>query len=105
MHAWRSAGDAEGVDSTDLAFTLGIGLLVGVLGHLVMPRRRDVPLWFTVLLSLVATVLGGVVADAIGVDESPGFEWAERTLQAAFAIATVLNVRTVAGIARVIRHR
>jgi uncharacterized membrane protein YeaQ/YmgE (transglycosylase-associated protein family) len=92
------------VDLTDLVFALAIGVLIGALGHLVMPHRPAVPLWFTVLISFIAAVLGSLVAGAVGVGDSQGVEWVERTLQLVFAIATVLNIRTLAGLARVSRH-
>jgi uncharacterized membrane protein YeaQ/YmgE (transglycosylase-associated protein family) len=98
------AGDGGGVDFADLVFALVIGVLVGALGHLVMPHRRAIPLWFTMLAGVIAAVLGSLVAGAVGVGDSQGFEWVERTLQLVFAIATVLNIRTLAGFVRVSRH-
>lgn len=98
------AGDGRGVDLTDLVFALVIGVLIGALGHLVMPHHRVVPLWFTVLTGVIAAVLGSLVAGAVGVGDTQGFEWVERTLQLVFAIATVLNVRTLAGLVRVSHH-
>jgi uncharacterized membrane protein YeaQ/YmgE (transglycosylase-associated protein family) len=92
------------VDLTDLAFALVIGVLIGALGQLVMPHRRAIPLWFTVLAGVIAAVLGSLVAGAVGVGDGQGFEWIERTLQLVFAVATVLNVRTLAGLMRVSRH-
>jgi uncharacterized membrane protein YeaQ/YmgE (transglycosylase-associated protein family) len=93
------------VDVTDLLFALAIGALTGTLGHLAMPHRLRVPLWFTVLAAVIAAVLASLVAGAIGVSETPGAEWAERTLQLVFALATVLNVRTLASLSRMSHRR
>lgn len=101
-HAWWNAG---GVDVNDLLFALAIGVFTGTLGHLAMPHRLRVPLWFTVLTAFVAAVLASLVAGAIGLGDSPGVEWAERTLQLVFASATVLNVRTLASLSRISQRR
>ena len=42
------------------------GLVVGVLARLVVPGRQHLSLWMTVALGLVGSVVGGVVANALG---------------------------------------
>lgn len=42
------------------------GLVVGVLARLVVPGRQHLSLGMTVLLGLVGSVVGGVVANALG---------------------------------------
>lgn len=42
------------------------GLVVGVLARLVVPGRQHLTLWMTLLLGLVGSVVGGVVANALG---------------------------------------
>jgi uncharacterized membrane protein YeaQ/YmgE (transglycosylase-associated protein family) len=38
------------------------GLIVGLLARLAIPGRDPMPLWATILLGIVGSVLGGVVA-------------------------------------------
>lgn len=42
------------------------GLVVGVLARVAVPGRQDLSLGMTVLLGLIGSVVGGVVANAIG---------------------------------------
>ena len=45
---------------------LVFGLVVGVLARLVVPGRQHLTLWMTLLLGLLGSVVGGVVANALG---------------------------------------
>ena len=42
------------------------GLVVGVVARLLVPGRQHLTLWMTLLLGLVGSVAGGVVANALG---------------------------------------
>lgn len=42
------------------------GLVVGILARLVVPGRQHLSLWMTLLLGLIGSVVGGVVANALG---------------------------------------
>ncbi len=42
------------------------GLVVGVVARLLVPGRQHLTLWMTLLLGLVGSVVGGVVANALG---------------------------------------
>lgn len=42
------------------------GLVVGVLARLLLPGRQHLGLWLTLALGLVGSVIGGVVANALG---------------------------------------
>jgi uncharacterized membrane protein YeaQ/YmgE (transglycosylase-associated protein family) len=93
------------VDGIDLIFALIIGALGGTLGHLLMPRNREVPIWFTAVSGFLAALLASLVATAVGVSDTNGFEWVERTLQLVFVAATVLNIRALAALTRATRRR
>jgi uncharacterized membrane protein YeaQ/YmgE (transglycosylase-associated protein family) len=41
-------------------------LVVGVLARLVLPGRQHIGLWLTLLLGLIGSVVGGLVANALG---------------------------------------
>ena len=45
---------------------LVFGLVVGVLARLLVPGRQALSLWMTLLLGVIGSVVGGVVANAIG---------------------------------------
>lgn len=42
------------------------GLVVGIVARLVVPGRQHLSLWMTLLLGLLGSVVGGVVANALG---------------------------------------
>jgi uncharacterized membrane protein YeaQ/YmgE (transglycosylase-associated protein family) len=50
----------------DVVAILLTGLIVGALGRLAVPGRDPMPLWLTVLIGIVGSFIGGVVAIAIG---------------------------------------
>ena len=45
---------------------LVFGLVVGVLARLAVPGRQHLTLWMTLLLGLLGSIVGGVVANALG---------------------------------------
>lgn len=42
------------------------GLVVGALARLLVPGRQHLSIWMTLLLGLVGSVVGGIVANALG---------------------------------------
>ncbi|NJP35621.1 GlsB/YeaQ/YmgE family stress response membrane protein [Micromonospora thermarum] len=62
-----------------------IGLIIGALGRLVVPGKQNIPIWLTLLIGVVAAILGTLVAGALGVDDTRGVDWIELAIQVAFA--------------------
>lgn len=62
-----------------------IGLIIGALGRLVVPGKQNIPIWLTLVIGVVAAVLGTLVAGALGVDDTAGIDWIELALQVVFA--------------------
>ena len=54
-----------------------IGLIIGALGRLVVPGRQSMPIWLTMLIGVVAALVGSLVARAFGVQNTPGVDWIE----------------------------
>lgn len=63
-----------------------VGLILGVLAKLFLRGKQAVPLWLTILVGIVAAVLGNYVATLFGVAETFGFDWTRHGLQLLFAI-------------------
>ncbi|MET7375845.1 GlsB/YeaQ/YmgE family stress response membrane protein [Micromonospora arida] len=78
-----------------------IGLVIGALGRLVVPGKQNIPIWLTLLIGVVAAILGTLVAGALGVDETSGIDWIELILQVAFAAVGVAIVAGARGRRRV----
>jgi uncharacterized membrane protein YeaQ/YmgE (transglycosylase-associated protein family) len=77
-----------------------VGLVIGALGRLVVPGRQKISIWLTMLIGVVAALLGTLLASLIGVADTKGFDWIELAIQIALAAGGVLLV-TRAGISSI----
>ncbi len=69
-----------------------IGAIIGALGRLVLPGRQSMPIWLTVVVGIIAALLGSVIANALGVETTAGVDWIEifiQVLLAAIGVAIV----------------
>jgi uncharacterized membrane protein YeaQ/YmgE (transglycosylase-associated protein family) len=69
-----------------------VGLIIGALGRLVLPGRQDIPIWLTILIGIVAALIGSLIASALGVGETRGIDWIKLIIQVALAAAGVVLV-------------
>jgi uncharacterized membrane protein YeaQ/YmgE (transglycosylase-associated protein family) len=80
---------------TGIITALIVGIIVGALGRLVVPGRQNIPIWLTMVIGVVAALLGTVIARAIGVADTKGFDWIELLFQVVLA---AIGVALVAGL-------
>jgi len=71
-----------------------IGAIIGALGRLVLPGRQSMPIWLTVVVGIIAALLGSVIANALGVQTTAGVDWTEIFIQVVLA---AIGVAIVAG--------
>jgi uncharacterized membrane protein YeaQ/YmgE (transglycosylase-associated protein family) len=71
-----------------------IGAIIGALGRLVLPGRQSISIVLTIVVGIVAALLGTVLANALGVNYTPGIDWIELFIQVGLA---ALGVALVAG--------
>ncbi|MGX1128462.1 putative membrane protein YeaQ/YmgE (transglycosylase-associated protein family) [Streptomyces glaucescens] len=64
---------------------LVIGIVIGVLGRLVVPGRQRIGILWTILVGIVAALLGSALAAALGVGDTNGVDWVEWLIQIALA--------------------
>jgi uncharacterized membrane protein YeaQ/YmgE (transglycosylase-associated protein family) len=69
-----------------------VGLIIGALGRLVLPGRQDIPIWLTILIGIIAALIGSLIASALGVGETRGIDWIKLIIQVALAAAGVALV-------------
>jgi uncharacterized membrane protein YeaQ/YmgE (transglycosylase-associated protein family) len=70
-----------------------IGLIVGALGRLVLPGRQSIPIWLTIVVGIVAALLGTALARAIGIPTATsGIDWLELLVQVILAAVGVAIV-------------
>lgn len=67
------------------------GLVVGVIARLLVPGRQRLGIGMTLLLGLVGSVVGGVVANALGT----GDIWELNIIGSLVAIATAVVLITI----------
>jgi uncharacterized membrane protein YeaQ/YmgE (transglycosylase-associated protein family) len=69
-----------------------IGLIIGALGRLVVPGKQNIPIWLTLVIGVVAALVGTFLASLVGWDETTGIDWLELILQIALAAGGVALV-------------
>jgi len=80
------------VTVTGIISALIVGLIIGALGRLVLPGRQAIPIWLTILIGIVAALIGTFLANALGVGDTAGVDWIELIIQIALAAAGVALV-------------
>ncbi|WP_067502069.1 GlsB/YeaQ/YmgE family stress response membrane protein [Actinoplanes sp. TFC3] len=72
-----------------------IGLVIGALGRLVVPGKQNIPIWLTILIGIVAALIGTFIAAGLGVADTGGIDWIELLIQVVLA---AVGVSLVAGL-------
>lgn len=62
-----------------------IGIVIGVVGRLVIPGRQRIGILWTILVGIVAALIGSAIAGAFGVADTDGVDWIEWLIQIALA--------------------
>jgi uncharacterized membrane protein YeaQ/YmgE (transglycosylase-associated protein family) len=65
------------------------GAIIGLLGRLLLPGRQNISTLMTILVGIAAALIGGVLADWLGVGETAGIDWIKHFIQIALAILFV----------------
>ncbi|MEV5895757.1 GlsB/YeaQ/YmgE family stress response membrane protein [Nonomuraea fuscirosea] len=74
-----------------------IGAVIGAIGRLLMPGRQAIGWILTIVVGIVAALLGTLLAQVLGVETTPGIDWIELVMQVVLAI---VGVGLVAGLRR-----
>ena len=98
-----TAPEEDSMTVTGIITALIIGLIIGALGRLVVPGKQNIPIWLTMVIGVVAALLGTVIARAIGVADTKGVDWIELLFQVVLAAIGVALVVGVAGRRRITR--
>jgi uncharacterized membrane protein YeaQ/YmgE (transglycosylase-associated protein family) len=85
------------VEVTGFLTAIIIGLIIGALGRLVVPGKQNIPIWLTLVIGIVAAIIGTLLAGALGVDDTDGVDWVELILQIGVAAAGVALVAGIMG--------
>jgi uncharacterized membrane protein YeaQ/YmgE (transglycosylase-associated protein family) len=80
-----------------IIWTIIIGLVLGVLGRLILPGKQNIPIWLTILAGVVASIVGYLIAGALGVATTSGVDWAELIIKIVLAVAAVYAATALYG--------
>ena len=72
-----------------------IGAIIGALARLVLPGKQSIGILLTIVVGIVAALIGTFIARAVGVATTNGIDWIELLFQIVLA---VVGVGIVAGI-------
>jgi uncharacterized membrane protein YeaQ/YmgE (transglycosylase-associated protein family) len=80
---------------TGIITAIIIGAIIGALARLILPGKQNIPIWLTIVVGIVAAILGTFLARAIGIPTATsGIDWLELLVQ---LILAVIGVAIVAG--------
>jgi uncharacterized membrane protein YeaQ/YmgE (transglycosylase-associated protein family) len=88
---------------TGIITAIIVGLIIGALGRLVVPGKQNIPIWLTIVIGIVAALLGTVIARAVGVADTKGIDWIELLFQVVLAAVGVALVAGIGGRRRMTR--
>jgi uncharacterized membrane protein YeaQ/YmgE (transglycosylase-associated protein family) len=74
-----------------------VGAIIGALGRLVLPGRQSIGMGMTILVGIVAAIIGTVIAGALGVQHTPGIDWIQLFIQVILAAVGVALVSGTGG--------
>ncbi|MBT2420760.1 GlsB/YeaQ/YmgE family stress response membrane protein [Streptomyces sp. ISL-22] len=72
-----------------------IGVVIGVLGRLVVPGRQRIGVLWTILVGIVAALIGTALAAGLDVADTKGIDWIELAIQIGLAALGVAGLDRV----------
>lgn len=73
---------------TGIITAIVIGLVLGVLGRLFAPGKQDIPIWLTIVVGIVAALIGTAIVGSMR--DTDGIDWVELLVQLVLAVIGVL---------------
>jgi uncharacterized membrane protein YeaQ/YmgE (transglycosylase-associated protein family) len=69
-----------------------IGGVIGAIARLIVPGKQNMSIGLTIVIGIVAALLGTLVAWLFGVSSTKGIDWIQWVLQIGFAVVGVFLV-------------
>jgi uncharacterized membrane protein YeaQ/YmgE (transglycosylase-associated protein family) len=73
------------------------GTVLGFLGKLLLPGRQNIPWWATIGAGIAAALIGGLIADWLGVGDTAGIDWIRHGIQIVLAVLAIWLVARLMG--------
>lgn len=80
---------------------LVVGLIVGALGRLAVPGKQNIPIWLTMLIGVVAAMIGLAIAEPMNIGVGEPFNFIRLIIQVALAAVGVVAVVALKGRSKV----
>lgn len=74
-----------------------VGIIIGALGRLFAPGKQRISILVTIIVGILAALLGTWIASALGYDETSGIDWIELIIQVALAVIGVIIAARLLG--------
>lgn len=72
-----------------------IGLILGALGRLFAPGKQNIPIWLTILVGIVAALIGTAIVGPLR--DTNGLDWIELAAQVVLAVVGVMGAAAIYG--------
>lgn len=66
------------------------GIIIGPLARLAMPGKQNLSLGMTIVVGAVGALVGGFIAQALGVGETSGIDWIKHAIQVGVAALAII---------------
>lgn len=63
-----------------------VGTVIGVIARLLLPGRQQITLLATITVGFVAALIGGLIAQWLGVGDTEGIDWIKLAIQVGLAM-------------------
>jgi uncharacterized membrane protein YeaQ/YmgE (transglycosylase-associated protein family) len=73
------------------------GIIIGPLARLAMPGKQGISLGMTILVGAIGALVGGFIAQAMGVGETDGIDWIKHAIQVGVAALAIIVYANMGG--------
>jgi uncharacterized membrane protein YeaQ/YmgE (transglycosylase-associated protein family) len=80
-----------------LIWGLLAGIIIGPLARLVLPGKQDISLPMTIVVGAVGAILGGLIAQWLGVGDTDGIDWIRHAIQVGVAALAIVVYVSMSG--------
>jgi uncharacterized membrane protein YeaQ/YmgE (transglycosylase-associated protein family) len=80
-----------------LIWGLFAGVIIGPLARMVLPGKQNISLIMTIVVGAVGAILGGLIADWLGVGDTDGIDWIKHAIQVGVAAVVVVVYGSMSG--------
>lgn len=77
------------MEVTGIFTAIIIGLIIGVLARVILPGKQNIQVWLTIVVGIVAALVGTAIAGFAGYADTPGIDWWELITQLVLAVGGV----------------